>query len=647
VPRLQALAPAPVKMNRVGQQPLALLCLLSLLLSLTAAPLHFSPPRRAGEGWRADHFVGFDDAMGTRLAVGLLWEGCRKGQAAECVYNLSRSSTGGANWTAPAAVPGSGCVRPRLLVPGTTLLLAGGRRNYAAEGQRGDILLWESRTLGKSWTRHSVTAAHNARVRNATFSYTAAVNGSLRGPAAETTAYTSLIRIAETKALLVYDAYLQAAGAITFSMEVTTGSSDSSSSTFGVSSPRFHWSLAHNASDFAGGPATTVTSVLDGARAIKTDDGGSGGQGLFISGDTAAEVTALPHYEKAVQRALSAPHNQSSSSEFISSFVISPITRDSGGVISTGRALEKLVPMMQQAKADIFIGTNWLSNMIQKVPDTYCGQLVFNQSFSAADVADSAKVASNFVRKFPNLNFSWYITPESFIEYFAMGCQSKVWKTHVPALTLARAMGRHLDAWTRALRDVHPAAHFLWSPSCPESVLRHGFRAGNGSGVTAAAYRAKLIAGLKALLDEAPLLDMLVLQDSVGKASNVSHDGRIKYGVTADDAIWHAKAAQEAVDAAAGPARAKVQLNMEMFLRAGRRVPSALIVDLPADPAENCKRVAKYHSAGLTLGPSWEIGYWERQQELGKNWTSTCRQPPCKNSSTAPPCCDVPVLQWY
>ena len=71
--RRGALAPVPVKMNCVGQQPLALLCLLSLLLSLTAAPLRFSPPRRVGEGWWADHFVGFDDAMGTRLAVGLLY----------------------------------------------------------------------------------------------------------------------------------------------------------------------------------------------------------------------------------------------------------------------------------------------------------------------------------------------------------------------------------------------------------------------------------------------------------------------------------------------------------------------------------------------------------------------------------------------
>ncbi len=55
-------------------------------------------------------------------------------------------------------------------------------------------------------------------MRNDTLLYTAAVNGTLRGPAA----YTSLIRISEKTALLVYDAYLQQVGAFTFSMEVTT-----------------------------------------------------------------------------------------------------------------------------------------------------------------------------------------------------------------------------------------------------------------------------------------------------------------------------------------------------------------------------------------------------------------------------------------
>ena len=63
------------------------------------------------------------------------------------------------------------------------------------------------------------------------------------------------------------------------------------------------------------------------------------------------------------------------------------------------------------------------------------------------------------------------------------------------------------------------------------------------------------------------ILDMLVLQDAIGKASNVSKDGRINYGVQAEDAIFHAQAAQEAVDKASGPRRAPVQLNMEMFLR--------------------------------------------------------------------------------
>ena len=157
---------------------------------------------------------------GSLLAVVRL-DGEAADPAQDKPYYAARSHTSGASWTSATPLPGTGCVRPRLLLLETTLLLAGGRRNYAREP--GDILLWESHTLGNTWKRYSISAAHNAGVRNATLSYTHAVNDTSRGPAAETTAYTSLIRIAEHKALLVYDAYLrEPVGAVTFSMEVAT-----------------------------------------------------------------------------------------------------------------------------------------------------------------------------------------------------------------------------------------------------------------------------------------------------------------------------------------------------------------------------------------------------------------------------------------
>ncbi len=396
---------------------------------------------------------------------------------------------------------------------------------------------------------------------------------------------------------------------------------------------------------------SSVVAAPDGpiyAGAVGPDPQTPAGRGLFISGTTAAEVTALPHYIAAVQRATSSPHNVSGSSAFIRSFVFSPITRDSGsgsGTITAGRSLHTLIPMIQAAGsggAQIFIGTNWPSNL-EHLPDTYCGQLAFNESFAAADAAASARVAATFVAQFPQLNFNWYITPENFLHYLALGCEAKAWGgKHVDGQTLSRSLGRYLHTWTSALHDVYPAAHFLWSPSCPESPMRQGISTANGSFISAAAYRARLVQGLSILLQEAPLVDTLVLQDSIGKASNVSRDGTVRYGVTAADAIFHAEAAQEAVEQVAttrGSPIARIQINMEMFLRAGHRVPSKDIVDLAADPQENQQRMAIYNAARFALGASWEMHYWNKQLELGGNWTTKCRPLPCSTNAWAPPCC--------
>jgi hypothetical protein len=396
---------------------------------------------------------------------------------------------------------------------------------------------------------------------------------------------------------------------------------------------------------------SSVVAAPDGpiyAGAVGPDPQTPAGRGLFISGTTAAEVTALPHYIAAVQRATSSPHNVSGSSAFIRSFVFSPITRDSGsgsGTITAGRSLHTLIPMIQAAGsggAQIFIGTNWPSNL-EHLPDTYCGQLAFNESFAAADAAASARVAATFVAQFPQLNFNWYITPENFLHYLALGCEAKAWGgKHVDGQALSRSLGRYLHTWTSALHDVYPAAHFLWSPSCPESPMRQGISTANGSFISAAAYRARLVQGLSTLLQEAPLVDTLVLQDSIGKASNVSRDGTVRYGVTAADAIFHAEAAQEAVEQVAttrGSPIARIQINMEMFLRAGHRVPSKDIVDLAADPQENQQRMAIYNAARFALGASWEMHYWNKQLELGGNWTTKCRPLPCSTNAWAPPCC--------
>ena len=348
-------------------------------------------------------------------------------------------------------------------------------------------------------------------------------------------------------------------------------------------------------------------------------------RGLFISAITAAEVTALPRYINAVKKATSPSYSST-----INSYVFSPISSNKG---FAHRSLDSLLPIIKDSD-EIYIGTNWMSNSELHLQDTYCGQLVFNKTFAEADAQASARVAEEFVQRYPNVNFSWYVTAENFLNHLALGCHAgDAWNnTYVDGPTLSKALGKYLNTWTRALNDVKLSNHFLWSPSCPETSYR---TTSNMSRV----YRAKLLEGLVILLNEVPLLDTLVLQDAIGKASNVSIQGDIQYGVVANDTILHANMAQEAM-VRVGRGERRVRINMEMFIRSGRRIPASAIVDMVSDPIENNERVKEYNNAGFHLGPSWEIQDWYKQTIVGKNWTSKCRQwSPCKINSWAPPCC--------
>jgi hypothetical protein len=95
---------------------------------------------------------------------------------------------------------------------------------------------------------------------------------------------------------------------------------------------------------------------------------------------------------------------------------------------------------------------------------------VFNETFAQADADDSARIATEFVTRYPNVPFSWYITPENFLNHLAIGCQSSdLWNnTYVNGTTLSKALGQYLNTWTQALNKVKLSKHFLWSPSCPE-----------------------------------------------------------------------------------------------------------------------------------------------------------------------------------
>ena len=161
---------------------------------------------------------------------------------------------------------------------------------------------------------------------------------------------------------------------------------------------------------------------------------------------------------------------------------------------------------------------------------------------------------------------------------------------------LTKHWGDFLSKWTTALAAVKPHTRILWSPAAPESPRR--------TANTSDLYAANLTASLQAISNAAPLLTDIVIQDSVGKASNASTPGVIHYPVGCLDASWHALTARSALR------NVSVGINMEMFLRKGRRVPASAIVDLPANPMEMRAREGCYAEQGLTLGPSWEASFW-------------------------------------
>ena len=120
-------------------------------------------------------------------------------------YFQLTSTDWGRTWQG-ASIPNAGCVRPRLLLLGNTLLLSGGR--FRAHGNTSDVLLWESADgRGKKWRPYSLSYQHNALARPGTPLFTADVNNS--GPLftlpRQTNAYTSLVRLNESSALVFYD----------------------------------------------------------------------------------------------------------------------------------------------------------------------------------------------------------------------------------------------------------------------------------------------------------------------------------------------------------------------------------------------------------------------------------------------------------
>lgn len=321
--------------------------------------------------------------------------------------------------------------------------------------------------------------------------------------------------------------------------------------------------------------------------------------GLFISGGAANHTSYASRYVAALALAATPPFNLSSSPYHVNSIVLQSIAADDQPAALYNTAISHAISGAKAASIPLFVGTI----IPHSSQDKYCSQVVLNATYVAAVVKASAAAARAFVQRYGPVHDGWYVTHETFLNFFGEGCHASAFGRHLSAVEVAAGYAQMLQSWTKALDDVTPGLPILWSPAAPESPRR--------SRPAAAKYAAALATSLRTVAAAAPLITNLTIQDSVGKASNVSN-GTVRYAVGCDDALFHANVAREAMP------RTNIAINMEIFLRAGQRVPPSSIVDLPADPRETEQRAVCYVSHGFAIGPSWEMGYWYRQ--LTEEW---------------------------
>ena len=323
-------------------------------------------------------------------------------------------------------------------------------------------------------------------------------------------------------------------------------------------------------------------------------------KGLFVSGSTANNTRYAWRYAAAFALAATPPFNLTSSPFRVTSLVLQSVADVSAPDDLYHTAISNAIGGARRGTLPLFVGS-----VIPRGSDVYCSQIALNATWVADAVAASAAAARAFIDEYGSAAIAgWYVTQEAFLNHLGEGCHATAYARHLDAAAVASGYARFLGQWTRSLDALAPGLPFIWSPSAPESP-RRGLN-------TSADYARTLAESLRTVSAAAPLLTNITIQDSVGKASNVSLAQRtIRYGVGCDDAVWHANITRSALSA-----RVDVSINMESFLRAGQR--PLHIVDLPADPRETELREACYARQGMRLGPSWEAGYWYRQ--LTEEW---------------------------
>jgi len=121
-------------------------------------------------------------------------------------YAASYSTDHGESWSLPAAIPGTGCARPRVMqLAEGPLLLTGGR--LCVENMTGIFLWINADGMGgtDSWVRHSITAQHNRLWQgDAKYLFSEMVNDS---SVFETLSYTSIVATGPRSAAIMYNKF--------------------------------------------------------------------------------------------------------------------------------------------------------------------------------------------------------------------------------------------------------------------------------------------------------------------------------------------------------------------------------------------------------------------------------------------------------
>jgi hypothetical protein len=147
------------------------------------------------------------------------------------------------------------------------------------------------------------------------------------------------------------------------------------------------------------------------------------------------------------------------------------------------------------------------------------------------------------------------------------------------------------------------AGDIMWSPSVRE---HHGYMG----------QWTAFEAGWSRFFQQVPMLNRLVIQDAIGKASTLSPNPllqlasysnyTVNYGVTCEDVAPYVHHLQAAATAAAAH-HLHVGVNMELFIRTGSKRGN-----VPGDPYEIERREECYRHAGVPIGPCFEIRFWFR-----------------------------------